>query len=272
MRITRGSSRGVVLAVLSVLLGTCVHVSAQQGALDKIVSKGKIVVGMALDEPPYSFLDKSGKPAGFQYEVAKMLADELGVQIEIVETPPASRIVFLQTNKVDLIVSTFTRTLKRALVVDFSIPYFSAGTILVVKKPSGIRGVADLKGKSVGCVRASTHYNAIVKAAKDATIRQFEYASDTYLALDQGKVDALATDINRARWLKKEQKQNYDILLPILFPEYIAIGVKKNNDDLLNWVNLYLQELHESGKSAELYEKHLGEKPAAWIIPWSNAR
>jgi ABC-type amino acid transport substrate-binding protein len=110
----------------------------------------------------------------------------------------------------------------------------------------------------------------MVKLAKDATIRQFEYASDMYLALDQGKVEALATDINRARWLKKEQKQNLDILMPILFPEYISIGVKRGNEDLLNWVNLYLQELHESGRSAELYEKYLGEKPASWVIPWTN--
>jgi len=258
-----------MLAFIIITVGV-VGIANAQGAIDKIISRGKILIGMSLDEPPIAFLNEKGEPSGYQVEIANDLANAMKVKLEVVEMPGPSRVPFLQTNKVDLVISCFTRTLERALVVDFSIPYYKTGIVLIVPEGSKIQSVADLvEGVKAGALRGTTGAIALEKMAKGATLLVFEFASDLYLALRQGKVDVIADDLVKAQYYKKMGQEKIEVRLPFLLVEDICIGVKKGNQDLLNWVDLFLYELHVSGKNAEYYKKYLGAEPPAFLIPWT---
>jgi len=257
------------ILVLIIMTVGIVGIVNAQSVIDEIISRGKILVGMACDEPPISFLDEKGKPSGYQVEIAKDLANTMGVKLEIVELSQASRVPFLNSDKVDIVISNFTRTLERALVVDFSIPYYKTGIVLIVPEGSKIKSVADLLGLNVGAVRGTTGAKALEEMAKEANILTFEFGSDLYLALKQGKVDAIADDMVMAQYYKKTNGEKLEVCFPFLLEENICIGVKKGKQDLLNWVDLYIYNLHISGKNAEYYKKYLGEEPPKFIIPWT---
>jgi polar amino acid transport system substrate-binding protein len=259
----------IIFLVTTVMIVGAISSANADESIDKIISRGKILVGMSLDEPPIAYLDEKGEPAGYQIEIAKDLANAMKVKLEIVEMPGPSRVPFLQTDKVDLVISCFTKTLERALVVDFSIPYYKTGIVLIVPEGSNIQSVSDLKGKKAGALRGTTGAEALEKMAPEAEVLLFEYGSDLYLAFRQGKVDVIADDLVRAQYYKKTGQEKLDVRMPFLVEEDICIGVKKGNQNLLNWVNLFLYDLHVIGKNAEYYKKYLGAEPPTFVIPWT---
>lgn len=267
------SHEQVIIATLLIAFAvlTCGSVStaAEDTTIDDVLSRGKVRVGIALDEPPAGFMDDKGNPAGYQFMIARDLADAMGVELEIVNVPGgAARIPFLKTGKVDYIISCFTRTLERALSVDFSIPYWKDGIALIVREGSDIQSCADLKGKKAGALRGTTCAECLEALAKGADIRLYEYSSDVYLALRQGKVDAIAEGMSRALYYRKTGEEKVEVRFPLLLVEDLCIGVKKGNYELLNWVNVFLYELEKSGKNAEYFEEFFGKKPEPLNIPW----
>ena len=251
----------IFAAALASGLGTAAH--ADQ--LDDIISAGKLRCAIELDFPPNGSRDKDNKPIGFDVDYCTDLAKALGVEAEIVDTPGPDRIPAILSGRADLGIAVASDTLERAKTIGFSIPYFVFKTIVLVREDSGIKTPADLKGHTVGGPAGAYEtfaLEATVKGFNDPStkILTFQSQADTFLALSQKQIDATYTTSTIATDIIKSGK--YPGLKIVgdapVDPDYCALLVKREEQGLLNYVNLFLNRQVRSGRYAELYKKWIG--------------
>src|ERR1700755_3533277 len=139
---------------------------AHADALDDIKKAGKVRIAIDTAIPPFGMTDDKMQPAGSDVDTARLLAQDLGVPLEIVTTTGPTRIPGLQTNKADLVVSTLSITPDRAKVIDFSIPYADHPSVVAALKGVAISSYADLAGKKVAVVRGTTQDTDLTREAK----------------------------------------------------------------------------------------------------------
>jgi polar amino acid transport system substrate-binding protein len=261
----------VMAAALVLSLAACGSSSSgtgtSQSTLDQIVSRGTIRVGTILSLPPFGMKDASGNPQGFDVDIANDIAKALGVKLEVVDTTAADRIPNLTTGKVDLIVADFTRTAERAKSISFTDPYIAAGYNLLVKKDSGIKGVADLTGKTVAVPKGTTEDVAITTANPQAKIARFDTTAACILAVKQGQADAMVEDSNVLLYqakLDSTLEVSKESVLPV---EYNGFGLRRGDPDWQSWLNLFLFNEITSGRETELYQNWFGQAPLFPLNP-----
>jgi hydroxyproline transporter system substrate-binding protein len=240
---------------------------AQADLLDKIISKGKLRCGVMLDVPPVGMRDAQNNPIGYDVEFAKDMAEALGVELVIVETPAPDRIPAILSGRVDIGVASATNSLERAKSVGFSIPYqiWNVG-VAVVSSNEDIKAYEDLIGKKIGTVRGTTSEAEFLKdfkAWKKKGTTHISYGSNAeqFLALQQGKVDCIieSTAIF-GEFIKGAGKGKIKIACSVdSFPaDWTGLMVKRNEQGFLNWVNLFVWHQWKNGKTDELYKKWFG--------------
>jgi ABC-type amino acid transport substrate-binding protein len=144
------------LAAATLVAGLVATTAANAGKLEDIQQAGVIRVGIALTGEPIGFRDADNNPVGYDVDVANRLATALGVKLEITEVSGAVRITMLQSGQIDVVIANMTATLERAKAVDFSIPYLKSGIKLLTRADTGVKSIADLKGKKVVVGRGTT--------------------------------------------------------------------------------------------------------------------
>jgi polar amino acid transport system substrate-binding protein len=167
------------------------------GILQDVKGRGKLIVGVKTDFPPFGFLDKKGSNKGFDIDIAKALSKELFGNknaVEFVSVTTENRISFLTLGKIDLITATLTITEERKREVDFSIPYFVTGQTILVRADSRITKYQDLAGKKVATIRGSTGDIAIEELVPDAERIKFERNFEALQALKEPRVEAFVQD------------------------------------------------------------------------------
>lgn len=229
---------------------------SESSTLDTILKRGKVIVGLGLGNPPWGTYDKDNKPVGFDVELAQAIAKGLGVEIEIVPTESNNRIPFLLTGKVDLVLATFAATPERAKSVAFTTPYAPFKVSLLGKKSdTGIHTYRDLAGKTVAVVRGSTQDTLLTELApKDTKITRYEDDPSSRLAFQQGKTDFLAGGEVGLLQLIKSKPAEYE-LKGVIGQTFPTIGVRRFDQDWLNWLNVFLMNHGASGKLGLMYEK-----------------
>ncbi len=232
----------------------------QAGALQKIKDRGKLIVGVFSDKPPFGFTDEKGKLVGFDNDLARrfakdLLGDENKIEFVIVE--PASRVPFLQSDKVDLIVANMTVTEERKQAVDFTNPNLKAATQVIVRGDSGIKSLADLKGKKVIVTKGTTADLFLTKNRPDVELIKFEKNTESLQALKDGRSPAYAQDsLILLSWVRKNPE--FTVLPEKLEKEApIAPAVKKGNNELREWVNQELEALGKEKFLLQLYDKYV---------------
>src|SRR5260221_8713299 len=141
-------------------------VSARADTLDEIKKAGKIRVAIDVAIPPFGMTDDKMQPTGSDVDLARLLAKDMGVELEIVTTTGPTRIPMLQTNKADIVVSTLSITPDRAKVIDFTAPYADHPSVVAALKSLAIKQMSDLDCKKVAVDRGTTHDAALTKHAK----------------------------------------------------------------------------------------------------------
>jgi ABC-type amino acid transport substrate-binding protein len=252
----------LILATAFAALGaTAVH--ADQ--LDDIISSGKLRCAVELDFPPNGARDKDNKPIGFDVDYCNDLAAALGVKAEIVDTPDPDRIPAVLSGRADVGIAVASDTLERARTIGFSIPYFVFKTIILAREDSGIKSAADIKGHTVGgpagAYETAALKETVQKINDPATkLLTFQSQSDSFLALSQKKIDATYTTATIATHVISSGK--YPGLKIVgdapVDPDYCAFLVQRQEQGLLNYVNLFLNRQVRSGRYAELYAKWVG--------------
>ena len=231
---------------------------AQAQSTEEIKKKGELTVGLLVDFPPYGTLNSNNQPDGYDADVARLLAKDLGVKVNLVPVTGPNRIPFLLTNKVDLLVASLAITPERAKQVQFSKPYAAATIVLYGAKKTPIKGPADLKGQRIGVARASTQDIALTAVAPEGTeIRRFDDDASAMQALMSGQVDAIGSTTVAAQIAKRAPANTYEDKF-VLRQQVMAVALRPGQDDLLKTVNDFVARNKANGELNKLYQKWLG--------------
>ena len=249
---------------------------ANAGKMEEIKERGKLIAGVKDSVFLFGFIDPdTNELAGFDVDICKELAKKLGVDVEFKTVTSKNRIPMLAQNSVDMLAATMTHKFERDEKIDFSITYFMDGQKLLVKADSGIATTADLAGKKVGTVKGSTSEKNIAAAQPEANVISYDEYPQAFLALQQGKVEAVTTDSGILAGLKAsaDNPADYAIVGEFFSSEPYGLGVPENDSDFRDFVNKSLMQMWLDGTYAALFEKWMGYAlPDTWSMElWPGA-
>ena len=256
-----------VLGIMTMGLAGCGSSNDKNSAsktdlLEKIQKNGKLVVGMSADYAPYEFhyIDENGKDVigGFDVDIANEIANKIGVDLVIQEMDFDALVSALPAGKVDLVISGMNPTEERAKVVDFSDIYYNSkhGILVRAEDADKYQTFADLEGAKVGVQLGSTQEKIAKTEIPNVNLQQLSNINNLILELKAGKVDAIVMEKPVAEMAVKSNPE-----LAVGKPIYEeqtggnAVGIAKNNPQLLAKVNEVITELNESGKMDEYIAK-----------------
>jgi polar amino acid transport system substrate-binding protein len=248
---------GVVIALLS-LGAVAAHTSAWADTLDDIRKAGKVRIAIDTAIPPFGMTDDKLQPAGSDVDTAQLLARDLGVKLEIVTTTGPTRIPMLQTDKADLVISTLSITPDRAKVIDFSLPYADHPSVVASLTSLPLSSYADLAGRKVAVVRGTTQDTDLTREAKGAQLVRYEDDSTMALAFASGQVDILATARSLLPAISKKNPARTLESRITMQTFYLAVGMRKNEPRLKDWVNGWVKTNLQNGQLGAIYKKHHG--------------
>ena len=252
-------------------LAILVAAPAEADKLSDVLARGKLVVGTGSTNPPWHFRDEAGNLAGFDVDIAKIVAKGLfddPEKVEFVNQASDSRIPNVVTDKVDITCQFMTVTAQRAQQVAFTIPYYREGVGLLLTKDGKHKSYDELKAAGSG-VTVSVLQNVyaeemVHQALPEAKVDQYDSVDLMYQALNSARADAAATDMSSLKWF---MKQNPDRYLDAGYgwnPQTYSCAVKKGDPDWLNFVNIALREALTGVDFATYsasFEKWFGEAP-----------
>ncbi len=222
---------------------------------------GTITIGTKFDQPLFGLQGLDGNPEGFDVEIGKIIASELGISednIEWVETVSANREPFIENGTVDIVVATYTINDTRKEVISFAGPYYLAGQAILVLagNPEGITGPEDLEGMDVCSVAGST---------SEANIAEYGVnliTTDTYSnclePLRNGNVIAVTTDNVILAGLADQNPGEFEVVNNPFTSEPYGIGLMKDDDVFRSFINDVLEEAYADGRWADAWNSTAG--------------
>ena len=218
-------------------------------SLDQVKKAGKLVVATSPDFAPFESLE-GGEVVGIEVEIMKLICDELGVELEIQQMEFDAVLVGVQAAKYDCGMSGITVTSDREKNMLFTIPYYNAAQVIVVKEDSAIQSKADLTGKTVA-VQTGTTAESGCQDANIAT-QAFGANADAKAALTTGKVDAWVVD-NLTAIQMVEEGDGLKILDEKLTEEPYAFAFAFGSEDLVKEINTILQKKIDDGTIEKIF-------------------
>jgi polar amino acid transport system substrate-binding protein len=249
MRIPRPSRRALVAAAIMIMGCAAVARAADLKA------------GANIGNVPWEFQDASGQFVGFEIDLVNEIGKRLGRTVEIENIPFAGLFAAVQSGRIDMAVSSITITDKRLASVSFAQPYYDSDQSLTVRDGSGIKGLADLKGKVVAVDTGSTGDIWATQHQQElgiADIRRFEGLNPAMLDLAAGRIDGYISDIPALLYYTKD-KPNLKVVARIPSGEKYSIMFAKDSP-LVPQANDVLTTLKKEGYIAALHEKWFGVK------------
>lgn len=211
--------------------------SGNYRTIDEIKSDGKITIGVFSDKMPFGYVDNNGKYQGYDVYFARRIAQDMNVELELVPVEAASRVEFLQTGKVDIILANFTVTEERAKQVDFALPYMKVALGVVSPDSAVIGSVDELDGKTLIVVKGTTAETYFTENCPDVKLQKYDEYNEAYSALQDGRGDAFSTDNTEVlAWAMSNP--GFTVGVETLGSvDAIAPAVTKGNAELLEWLN-----------------------------------
>ncbi len=258
-----------LLAVSMLVFG--IAVTSANAANDRfmdVMNKGKIVIGVKADYKPWGFRNESGEIVGMEVDMAKDVADTLGVELELVAVQSSNRMQFLEQGKIDLMIATMSDREDRRKIVGVVQPnYYTSGTNVLAPKAIGMKDWEELRDKPV-CGKQGAFYNQIVEERYGAQIVAFTGNAEAKQALRDKKCIAwvyddssIMADLASGEWddfempLKTEDDNPWALAVPI--EEVDGVFGRFMSGMIYNW--------HQSGKLIE-WEKKWGIQPTQYLV------
>ncbi|AHG65443.1 transporter substrate-binding domain-containing protein [Advenella mimigardefordensis] len=254
-----------VLLAFSIMGAICGGLPlASANTLEQVMEQKLLRVAIDLNAPPYGMTDDKMTAIGSDVETANLIADSLGVKLQIVPTTQANRIPFLLTNKADVVISSLSITEERARVVDFTIPYADNKAVIAVSKDSPVKELKDLVGKTVVTARGTTNDQQVTKQAPPGTnIVRFENDATAITAITSGQSSIFATAPSIIGALNQKYPAKAMDIRIVMSSAKLAIGVAKNNPEIKEKMNELIRANLKNGKLNEIYKKyHQTDLPA----------
>lgn len=258
------------LALTAMVVGTMVGCSktnssdsakgSSAATIADIKKRGTIKIGVFSDKAPFGYVDSNGKNQGFDVYVAKRFAKDLlgdESKAEFVLVDAASRVAYLESKKVDIIMANFTVTDERKQKVDFANPYMKVSLGIVSPNNAKITSIDQLKGKKVIVAKGTTAETFLTKNYPDIQLVKYEQYSEIFQALKDGRGDAIVSDNTEViAWAK--DNPGFTVGVPTLgSADTIAPAVTKGNKELLDWINKEFETLGKENFVHKAYESTL---------------
>ncbi|WP_018607206.1 transporter substrate-binding domain-containing protein [Uliginosibacterium gangwonense] len=235
-------------------------IAQADATLDRVKSRGSVVVGVILSGPPFGYVDpNTQQPTGLNADLARSIADKLKLKLEFVTVTPPNRVQFLQQGKVDLLLANMQLTPERAELLGYvPTPYTEAGGGLITRKGSGVRKWEDLKGKVV-CVSQGSNYAKPLTEQYGANVRALPGQPESLLALKGGSCFASVHDSAPLHLLVQDNPEWKDFELPIssdLTPLPSVIWIRKGEGDFQAALDKIVQDWYRTGWLLETLKKN----------------
>lgn len=225
----------------------------------RLQQEGEITIGVKFDVPPFGFRNpQTGDVEGFDVDLGRAIAEELGVEPKFIEAISDNRIPFLKDGTADLILSTMTITAERDKEIDFSEPYFVARGRILVPGDSDIQGLEGLEGNSVCTALGSTYEETLREEAPDADLKLVDSYSECLELLQNGAVDAVSTDDVILTGMII-QDDSLKLVGDPLTTEPYGVGIKEGDRELQQFVDEVIAEYKSDGRWADAYQKWVGQ-------------
>jgi polar amino acid transport system substrate-binding protein len=234
------------VAVAAVTLSVAAPASAVSA--DEIIKRGSVKIGVLSGVPIYGTVDERGNPAGYDIDVANLIAKDLGVKAELVPLTPPARIPALQSGKIDFLVATLAATPERAKAVMFTAPYSAFQMVIFANKAAPFATLADLNGKNIGVNRGSSQETALVKAAiPGLKIVRYEDDATVVQALISKQIDVAAIPDGVAKAVMKQQADAGLDIKFTFFHQPNNMAVRLDDKDMRDWLNKAIVKMTDSG-------------------------
>ena len=250
----------LILSALMIVLSGC-GAAEPESTLDRVMESGVVRVGTRNDNPPLSFIDESGEWVGFDVDLANALADEMGLEIELVVVDGTTRISFLQEDRIDMSVASMNHTRQRDDAVDFSITYFWDNQSFLIRRGT-YSSIDELMGQQVAANAGSSaipswrEYSA-ENGGPEPEFVEFTDKVAAVQALRDGAVEGYTED-NITLLVLAAGDPDLELLPGGHNPVQFGVGVPVNDSAWRDRVNYALQELWKDGRFQEIYEKWFG--------------
>ncbi|MDR3300191.1 MAG: transporter substrate-binding domain-containing protein [Candidatus Accumulibacter sp.] len=237
-----------------------VPLARADATLDKIKSRGTVVVGVVLSGPPFGYVDpKTQQQLGLNVDLAADIAKRLGVKLETVAVTPATRVQFLQQGKVDIAIPNMQLNPERAELMGYvPTPYGDAGGGLITLKSNKVTRWEDVKGKTI-CLSQGSNYAKPLAELYGADVKGLPSQPDSLLALKGGNCFGSVHDSAPLHLLVSDNPEWKDFELPLandLIPLPSVIWVRKGETDLINVLDGFVQDWYRSGWLFEVTRKN----------------
>lgn len=251
--------KNIICLSLISILGMSMIACGKKGESEKSTDKKKIVLGTSADYPPYEFhkiIDGKDTVVGFDVEIAKEIAKDLGADLEINEMKFDGLLAAISTKKVDMVLAGMNPTPERSKSVDFSNIYYTADHSVMVKKENKdkFKDKSSFKGVKVGVQKGSIQENLAKEQLEGADLKMLGKVTELILDLQNNKVDAIVVETPVA---KAYADKNKDIdITGVTFninkeEQGSAVAVAKGNEELKKSINKTLDRLIKEGKIDE---------------------
>lgn len=270
----------IALICLVMMFSTVISLPANaETVIAKIKRTGVFTAGTSKDAIPFAYADSKGKLTGYSVDMLVLMKEQLEkqlgkkIQLKLVPVSPAERIPKITKNEVDIVCDASSFTWERDKQVDFSVSYAVTGTQLLVKKDSNLDSAQSFIAKQVGVLSKTTNEQAMKRFQPQAKLVYFQTRSQAYAALQQGKIDAFASDgILSEGWLRTQKNPDVFKVVPSLplSREGIACMVPENNSKFLDTVNYSLIKFMQgfvtgNPRNVAIFDRSFGAKGAVFI-------
>ena len=228
--------------------------------VDEIIESGTVNIGVFSDKSPFGYVDEYGEYQGYDVYFAERIGEELGVKINYVSTEAASRIEYLQTGKVDIILANFTVTEERAEEVDFALPYMNVALGVVSHDDNVVTDLSQVgSDDQIIVISGTTAETYLVKNNPEIRLQKFDTYAAAKSAFENGTGIAWANDNTEVIAFAIEN-EGYTVGIDSLgSADTIAPAVTKGNESLLNWLNDLIKALGEENFFHADYEATLAD-------------
>lgn len=228
----------------------------------KLRQQGTIRIGTKFDQPLFGLMGASGKPEGFDVEMGKIIAGELGIpadKIEWVETVSQNREPFIQNGQVDLVIATYTINDKRKQVIDFAGPYYTAGQSFLVPagNPKHITSDPKTLGDATVCTVTGSTSEKNVRKHTDKVVTVDKY-SDCLEPIRTGQADALTTDNVILAGLVAQNQGEFEVVDGTFTKEPYGIGLAKGDKEFRDFVNTTIESAAADGRWETAWKQTAG--------------
>lgn len=229
--------------------------SAAGGTLDEIAKRGELRIACQTQGAPFSFVDRNGDRTGSSVELCQLIAKEMGVKVKFLNYDWDGLIPALLSKKADMLAADMTPTLKRAMKIAFTTPYFYTGAVAFVKQDSPIQTIEDCQksGMKVAVLLGSTGETAAKKIFPEAELKSYKGGGPLLIdAVLKGLADFGVNDGSAVRGQRASfPPDSIRILEPQLTKEPLSFAVRYDSLDLLEWLNLFFLHVGLDGRLNE---------------------